>query len=167
MRIAREPELISALAESFADSPTNLGHIWDEVRRAIALGPARPDLQFHAARLALRLGLKNDAAALLADALALNPRYLDALILYGEVITALARPDEGSATLQRAIAGGADYPDVHLRLGHALRAQGKPQEAAAAYRRALQMNQRLAAAREALRALTEEEGKGAQHELSA
>ncbi|MBK8913745.1 MAG: tetratricopeptide repeat protein [Phycisphaerales bacterium] len=167
-RIIDEPELITAMAETLPpDDGEAAEQLWNAVRTAVSLRSAEPELLLHAARFARRSGRVPQAAAWLQDALALSPRHLDALILYGQVVTELSRPQEGAAALERAIALGADYPDVHLRLGDALRAEGRRRAAAQAYRRALQLNERLTAAREALRAIVEEEGKGATHELPA
>ncbi|QOJ15441.1 MAG: tetratricopeptide repeat protein [Planctomycetia bacterium] len=168
LRIVAEPELITAMAETLRpDDAAAAGQLWAAVQAAVSERSVQPELLLHAARFARRSGRQQQAATWLQDALALSPRDLDALILYGQVATELSRPQEGAAALERAIALGADYPDVHLRLGDALRAEGRRRAAAQAYRRALQLNERLTAAREALRAIVEEEGKGATHELPA
>jgi tetratricopeptide (TPR) repeat protein len=150
-----EPELIRAFLESPPRSPSADGEtILAAALEAIAASPDYADLHCFTAAAALRVGRLSEAEALVQRALELNPHYVQALILSGQVARAAEKPDRAITRLQRAIAAGGDYADVHLMLADLWRAGGETELACRAYQRTLELNPKLSAARAALATLT-------------
>ena len=154
----REPELIAAcLQDAEQASPASRRQVLAAARRAVARYPNFADLHYHAGQAAMATGEVELARELLDRALRIHPDYKDALLLAARVEQTRHRVQEAERLLQRALAAGADYPDVHVLLGQVCAAQGRWSDARRAYHRALELNGRLAAARDALANLPEGE----------
>ena len=88
-----------------------------------------------------------DAALAEAElALALDPRYAEALTLRGELLAAGGRVDEGLHDLRAAVNINPDRPAAHIALGRTLTRAGQAAEADEQFRYALELATRLAAA---------------------
>ena len=85
-------------------------------------------------------GRYQDALAEYRMALAIDPRYVAALINYGSVLGTLGRLDEAMVPLKTAIRLKRDDPDAHHALGLALALQGHLQEAYTQFETAVLLN---------------------------
>ncbi len=94
-----------------------------------------------------------DAALAEAElALAIDPRYAEALTLRGELLAAGGRVDEGLHDLRAAVNINPDRPAAHIALGRTLMRLGQAAEADEQFRYALDLAARLSAAGRALQA---------------
>ncbi len=88
-----------------------------------------------------------DAAVAEAElALAIDPRYAEALTLRGELLAAGGRVDEGLHDLRAAVNINPDRPAAHIALGRVLMRVGQAAEADEQFRYSLDLATRLAAA---------------------
>jgi len=94
-----------------------------------------------------------DAALAEAElALAIDPRYAEALTMRGELLAAGGRVDEGLHDLRAAVNINPDRPAAHIALGRTLMRLGQAADADEQFRYALDLALRLAAASRALQA---------------
>ncbi|MDD4891263.1 MAG: tetratricopeptide repeat protein, partial [Phycisphaerae bacterium] len=153
--IMAEPEFIQA----FLDLPASpmdqqiFGVLSFSLKRAAAARPTYADLHYYISRVNRRLGLISQAIDSAEQAIALNPKYVAALIHAAGLYHQTAQRGASAQRLRAAIAAGGDYPDVHLVLGHLYRELGQTPEARRSYERALRLKPHYAAAKEALAAL--------------
>ena len=84
------------------------------------------------------------ADAACRDALAHDPRNVDALHIHGVVLDRLGRPDEAIGALRGALDLGAKVPEIRLALGKMLHARGQPATAAEHLLAATRLNPGLA-----------------------
>jgi len=96
--------------------------------------------------LALQAGRPQEAALLIAQAVALRPGEAPYLCNLGEAHRALGELNQALACQRLAIALDPTLAAAHLNQGLALQALGRPAEAAASYRQALALQPTLAAA---------------------
>ena len=88
-----------------------------------------------------------DAALAEAElALAIDPRFAEALTLRGDLLAAGGRVDEGLHDLRAAVNINPDRPAAHIALGRTLARAGQAAEADEQFRYALELSTRLAAA---------------------
>ena len=73
-------------------------------------------------------------------ALAINPRYIQALIHVGRLYAETSRPQDAIAHLEAAIACGGDWPDVHCLLGELMGRLDAREKAHSHLKRALELN---------------------------
>lgn len=123
------------------------------LRQAIRETPSQADLHHRCSQVLWRLGRVQDALAASEQAVALNPRYIAALIQLALLYQSTDRHLEAIARLREAIRHGGNYADVHYLLGKLHEARGELADARLSYTRALELNRDYTAAREALRAL--------------
>lgn len=165
---SQEPELILASLECLEPDPTtDADVIMDAAIQAAAGRPTYADLHYFAARAAVRADHLDRAETLLEQALNLNPRYNDALILMARVCLVRENQEAALIHLRSALLNGADYADVHVMLGDLWHRRDEVARAQQAYTRALDLNANLHAAREGLAALPPSSPSGEIHELPA
>ncbi len=153
--VIAEPELIGAfldLPPSGAD-PHIFGVLSISLRRALSARPDFADLHHYASRVNQRLGRIGEAIDSAEQALAINPRFVSALIHAASLYHQTSQRGAAAERLRAAIAAGGDYPDVHLRLGDLYRELGQVDRARRSYARALQLKPEYGPARQALDAL--------------
>ncbi len=93
-----------------------------------------------------RLGDPAAGAAMMAEAIGLDPSNAEAHKNLGLMLRDQGRHEEAAASYRRAIALQPSYADAHFHLGVALRELGRLEEAAASYRRAIALKPDFAAA---------------------
>jgi predicted TPR repeat methyltransferase len=105
-------------------------------------GRAVPDAAaLHEAGIqAYRAGELEQAAALIAQAIAFNGAIPSFHYNLGIVFKALGRMEQAAASYERAIALKLDYVDAHNNLGNIFKALGRHDRARASFQRALQHN---------------------------
>lgn len=165
---AAEPELIQACLESLDDQAT--GEAWTilgAAEQALSDRPDYADLYYFAAQAAMQLHRPQHARELLDKALRINPDYKAALILAARACLLQDNQDAALEYLRQALVNGADYADVHLMLGDLWARRDNVGAAQKAYERALQINTRLAPARDGLAALANRRRRGGSDELPA
>lgn len=153
--IRENPEFIDsflALPDSAVDKEV-FAALLGVLERAIQECPQYADLRHRCSQVLARLGRVEEAVAEAERALAINPRYVNGLILLAQLYQTTDRQVAGIIRLEEAIELGANYPDVHYLLGQMYQARGYIEEARSAYERALTLNGRFDAARNALSAL--------------
>ncbi len=123
--------------------------------RVLDAGYAFPDVHHLTGVAYALLGQQERALAAFDAALALNPRYLEAMIHRALALAALGRADEVTPTLRRAaeitpppVAGfpaavAAQLANKHAELGQAYAEAGARDRAIAEYRRALELGPRF------------------------
>jgi tetratricopeptide (TPR) repeat protein len=152
--ITDEPDLLEALLElppSEADFDL-MGMLLSVVETALAEHPHYADLHYYCGRILARLGRGDEATEAARRAVAINQRYVKALLLLGRLYQQQGAAEEAVENLERAIACGADYPDVHFEAAALLRTM-KPAAARAHLQRALELNDCYQPAAEALASL--------------
>ncbi len=150
--ITAEPDFV----ESFLSLPAT--EVDEEVfsilaatlERALARYPEYADLHYHCGEVYRRLGRGVEALIHTRQAVDLNPRYVNALILLARLYGQADQYAAGMSRLDEAIAAGADYPDVHYLMGQLCQKAGQTDRAREAYRRALALKKDYPAARAAL-----------------
>lgn len=116
---------------------------WDDVIRA---RPDDPQAYFERGRL-LRIQKRlDDAAVAFEQALARDPRHIEALRGLGDVQREMGRPAAAIATWRRALDLVPDSAVLHHRVGEALLDQGQAQAALEEFQRALALDPSLAPA---------------------
>ncbi|HXQ68148.1 MAG TPA: tetratricopeptide repeat protein [Alphaproteobacteria bacterium] len=105
-------------------------------RKALALRPDYPDVEYNLALALERSGALEAAAEAYRAALARHPDLVPAWHNLGTVLLGLGQPEEAVAAYRRALAFGP-LAESERSLGIALERLGQLEEAVAAYRRAL------------------------------
>ncbi|NIA21653.1 MAG: tetratricopeptide repeat protein, partial [Anaerolineaceae bacterium] len=85
------------------------GEALDELRTVLRKHPEFADVQLQAARVCARLGHLDEAAECVEAALTVNPRYLEALVFKGLLLTEQSADEAAAATFQRAISVNEGY----------------------------------------------------------
>lgn len=153
--ILREPDFVEtflSLPETEVDTEV-FSTLAAVLERALQKQPEYADLHYHCGAIYRRLGRTDEAVAHAERAVALNARYVNALILLADLYAKTDRWAAGVERLEDAIRAGADYPDVHCLMGRLFQSGGQLDRARQEYQRALELNQNYAAARTALAAL--------------
>lgn len=109
----------------------------ESFRKAAALAPKSPELQFNLGVACGQAGRWDDAVAAYRRATALKPGFEVAHYNLGTALKQLGRLDEAAASLRAAIALQPGYVAAHGNLGAVLQAQGRLDDAVASYRQAL------------------------------
>ncbi|HSV70571.1 MAG TPA: tetratricopeptide repeat protein [Methylibium sp.] len=122
---------------SACSEQAQLARAVESFRRAAALAPQSPELQFNLAVTLGRLGKLDEAVAVYRRALTLKPDFAVAHYNLGTALKDLGRHADAVAALQRAVALQPGYLAAHANLGAALQALGRLDEAVASYRAAL------------------------------
>ena len=140
--VCREPDFVDAflsLPPSAVDDELFdlLGGV---LQMAIDEHPAYADLHYRCSRVFHRLGRTDAAIDYGLRALAINPRYIQALIHVGRLYAETSRPQEAIAHLEAAIACGGDWPDVHCLLGELMGRLDARGKARSHLKRALELN---------------------------
>ncbi len=123
------------------------------LEKALSRYPEYADLHYHCGEVYRRLGRGVEALMHTQQAVDLNPRYVNALILLARLYGQADQYAAGMSRLEQAIAAGADYPDVHYLMGQLCQKAGQTDRAREAYRRALVLKKDYPAARAALAAV--------------
>lgn len=154
--IEEDPDFVDAFL-ALPDDRLNI-EIYSLLARTLesALGrsPHRAELHFQCGRVLARLGRREDAIHATERAVALDPRFIRALIELGKLYQQTDRTADATARLEQAIKAGAEYADVHYLLGNLYRRQGQIIKAKSAYHRALSINKDYKAAASALETLS-------------
>lgn len=153
--ILREPDFVEAflsLPETEVDTEI-FSTLAAVLEQALRTRPEYADLHYHCGAIYRRLGRHDEALQHAERAVALNGRYINALILLADLYARTDRWADGVERLEQAIRAGADYPDVHCLMGRLFQSGGELDRARQEYQRALELNENYAAAREALVAL--------------
>ena len=107
----------------------------DALTLALHLEPERPAVHLNLGVLALEAGEAEEAAAYFAEAVRLDPAYVEAWSNLGLVqLQHLGRLDEAEASLQRALAARPGFLDALTNLGMLRHDQGRFKEAQGALR---------------------------------
>ena len=118
-------------------------HQPDEARRAYAAALDKdrrrkqrtPWPAFHLGRLSLELGLAEEAAAALAEALEIDPNHVDALYEQGMALRKLERWEAALASLERAAGLNPAEARIQYALSQTYQRLGRRSEASEAVRR--------------------------------
>lgn len=141
--ITNEKEFVEAflaLPPSPVD-PQLFGTLASIVQVALAQNENYADLQYISAAVQKRLGNLEHAVGYALAAVKINPRYVAAHLILGELFDELARPEQALGHVCGAIQFGADYADVHCFAGKLLMKTARPAEARRHFQRALELNQ--------------------------
>jgi predicted TPR repeat methyltransferase len=95
-------------------------------------------------------GKFREASICCERALAMQPKYAEALCNLGICLREQGRPKEAESHYRKALALQPKYAEAHCNLGTALRDQGRQEEAAKHYRQALALKPKYAEARNGL-----------------
>lgn len=106
---------------------------------------------FEQAQLRLREGREPEALELVSQALALDPRWSQALVFRATLHLRARRDAEGERDLREALAWDSGVPDAHFNLAVLAWSRGEPEWALRELRRELDLNSRHAPARALLR----------------
>jgi tetratricopeptide (TPR) repeat protein len=150
--VAEEPDFVEAflnLPDSAVDAEI-FSMLSAVLESALERHPDFADLHYHCSRVRARLGKTQAAIASAAEAVRINPRYVQAMIQLGRLYAVSDAGDSAIDRLNDAIRAGGDYPDVHFLLGELYRERGRNDDARRAYRRALDLNANYESARRAL-----------------
>ncbi|WP_395667036.1 tetratricopeptide repeat protein [Methylocella sp.] len=109
-------------------------------RARLAAAPRDPLCLHHLGLIAHGRGAHEEAAELVAEAVAARPAYVEALSNLSAILRALKRPGEALATAERALLFDGDFAQGHSNRGAALEDLGRLDEALEAYRRAHALN---------------------------
>ena len=109
------------------------------LQRALRAHPEYADLHCHCGAVYQRLGRPLDAIHHTERAVAINPRYINALVQLARLYGQTEQWAMAVERLEDAIRVGADYPDVHALLGELYTVGGQRDRAQAAYRRASEL----------------------------
>lgn len=120
---------------------------------ALERQPEHAELHYHCGRVLARIGRCEDAIGAAERAVAIEPKFVRALIELGKLYQQTDRSADATTRLEQVVAAGAEYADVYYLLGNLYRQQGQVIRAREAYRHALVLNDRYEAALQALEAL--------------
>lgn len=118
-----------------------------ELRAALALAPAHPEVQYELGRL---LGTTDEGRTFLRAAVAGRPGWPEASTALGDALLAASDLDGAEAAYRAAIAARRDHPPAHTGLGRVLVARGDFAGAEPELRRAIELVPNDAAATLAL-----------------
>ena len=153
--IEAEPDFVDAFLSLPPDHMEKelFGLLAETLQLALRRQPEYADLHYHCGRVLERLGRRGEAIEVTERAVRIAPGYGKALVQLAKLYRQTNRLADAATRLEQALALGAEYPDVYLTLGHLYRDAGEADRARWAYGKALGINDRLAAAREALAGL--------------
>ncbi len=115
-------------------------------RRYLEQVPLSADAHLWLAICQLQLDDFDAALAEVELALAIDPRFAEALTLRGDLLVAARRVEEGLHDLRAAVNVNPDRPAAHIALGRALLGLGQAAEGEAQFRYALELAERFAQA---------------------
>lgn len=124
--VCREPDYLAAflaLPDTGADAAM-FGLLAAVLQIATGEHPEYADLRHLYSRVLARLGRVDAAIAQAERALAINPRYVQALIHAARLYELAGRDARAIDCLKKAIASGADWADIQRELGDLLRRAG-------------------------------------------
>jgi predicted Zn finger-like uncharacterized protein len=133
----------ATLAPALKDAPKDGGVLYWQARLMLA-GP-KPD--------------REQAVAKLKDAIAANPKLIQAYVVESNALAQLGRADDALAPLQSAQERASDDPELMVQLGEAYLGLGKPADAAERFNAALAKKPDLQPARMDLALALENQGK--------
>jgi tetratricopeptide (TPR) repeat protein len=118
---------------------------------AVAIERHEPYADLHNARsqVLARLGRTDEAIRHAARAAEINPKYVQARIHFGRLLTA-RDPASAIAQFQQAAAAGGDYADVHMAMADIYEQMGQLEQARRSLRRAIEINGDYTQAKDAL-----------------
>lgn len=121
-----------------AEQQANFDSTLAELIASETVNADRPEAHLNLANLYMRLGRAADAEAELRTALALDPRFVPALVNLADLLRALGRDADGERALERALRVAPDSAETLHALGLLRVRQGRRAEAVALLRRAAQ-----------------------------
>lgn len=113
-----------------------------ELRKALRLDPARPEVHASMGIINFRRGVYGQAEQELKRAIDLDPSSAEAFHYRGESLNQLGRVDEALPMLERAAQLAPQHARTFYVMGIVFDKKGRPQEAAAMYRRAREIGRR-------------------------
>jgi len=138
---SRELTLDEALAVAILlQKNEELAAAHEVYRRVLEAAPEHPRALHYAGLLAHQQERNDEALALIARSLALQPREADWHSNRGIVLQSAGRLSEAIEAYRGAIAIDPGHANAHNNLGVLLRARGEPEQAEAAYRTALRLD---------------------------
>jgi len=153
--VTAEPEFLEACL-SLPESPIDadlFGMLAGVVQMALAAHGDYADLRHYCSRIFTRLGRLDKAMEQVEIAVAINPRYVRALLSAAELCLKTNNPTGALDRVKRAIDCGADWPDVQYMAGKISLQIGAPCEARKHFAKALDLNGGYKQAAEAISAL--------------
>ena len=126
------------------------------IQIALRRRPDQAGLHYQCGRILDRLGEAADAIGSAEQAVAIKPRYVQALILLAKLYQKTNRRRDATDRLEETLRLGVRYADVYLMLGNLYRDGGESDRARDAYRNSLAINGDYREARSALAELTSE-----------
>lgn len=158
-RLARLIEVEPEFVEAFLDlDPADVDAaafelLAETLKKVIDRNPQRAALHYFRGRVLDRLGRAGEAIAAAEQAVRIEPRCVQALILLAELYAQTDRLHDACQRLEESLRLGAEYADTYYLLGNLYRDDGQLQQARWAYEQALRINADYAAARRALSTL--------------
>ncbi|MBU3540596.1 tetratricopeptide repeat protein [Polynucleobacter sp. UB-Tiil-W10] len=110
------------------------------LKKAVALEPSDPSLQYNLAKALSSIGNEKEALIHHQRVIKLMPQNPEAWLNYGKSLLALNRNEEAMATFNKALNIHAHYPEALLNKAIALRGLQKDDEALALINQALSLN---------------------------
>lgn len=152
--VAIESDFISAfLSLPVSDADEQLFTVLSAVlETALQAHPRYADLHLRLSLVERRLGRISEAVAHAREAVDINPKYVQAWIVLGE-LQGEAEPAAAVDCFERAIRSGGNYADVHTSLAEGLIRLGRKDQAHSELRQALQINGQYKRAQQALERL--------------
>jgi tetratricopeptide (TPR) repeat protein len=161
-----EPEVVEELSrvieaepgfvDAFLSLPTSdvdhevFGLLAATLKRALRRQPELADLHYHCGRVLARLGRPREAINLTERAVALDPKFVKALIHLAKLYMQTDRLADAMTRLEETLRLGAEYADTYYLLGNLYRDTNQMDWARWAYGKALGINEAYEAARRAL-----------------
>lgn len=153
--VCQEPDYVEAFLE-LPPTPSDqdlFGLLAAVLQTALSEHPEYADLHYLCSRALDRLGRTDAAIEHCARALAINPRYLKALVHAADLCQRGEQFDQAVGYLRRAVQAGGNWADVHCKLGELFKRSGDYRRASEHFRRALDINAGYARPAEELRSL--------------
>lgn len=114
--------------------------------RAIPLAPQNAAIHYEAGKNASYLQRNDEAARHFQEALRINPGFVEARTLLGNLLSQSGQTDEALRQCRAALASRPNDPQLHSNLGSLLAMQGLMEQAVASFREAIRLDPKYAEA---------------------